>query len=279
MSGGPPPGPVVGAGIVGVSSALFLQEDGHAVTLVDPASPGSGTSSGNAGVISVSSVMPLMTPDTLRKLPGMLANPMGPLRLRWRYLPRLLPWLLRAALASRKSTVERATTGIQALASRALPAHEVLIQRAGAGGFFRSKGWMKVAIDRAAFERGMAEERVLLDRFDIPYEVLGRDALHDLEPALSSEVEAGLWLTANREITHPQAYTERLAALFMERGGRHQRSQAKGLALEGGKVLGVLTTKARSRAMRWSSPPAPSPGGSPRRPAMPCRWRPSVAIT
>jgi D-amino-acid dehydrogenase len=241
MSAAPSDVLVIGAGIVGLSCALFLQEDGHAVTLVDPAPPGSGTSSGNAGIISVASVMPIVTRDTLKALPGMLANPAGPFRLRWRYLPSLAPWLLRAALATRKGTVERAMVGIQALASRALRAHEVLVQRAGAGELLRSKGWVKVTLDRAALDRFLATETAALDRFGVAYEVLDRDALHDLEPGLSSEVAGGLWLTSNREISHPQAYSERLAALFFERGGRQERRLVRGLARDGGKVTGVLT--------------------------------------
>ena len=242
MSAAPSDVLVIGAGIVGLSCALFLQEDGHAVTLVDPAPPGSGTSSGNAGIISVASVLPIVTRATLLALPGMLANPAGPLQLRWRHLPSLAPWLLRAALATRPATVERAMTGIQALASRALRAHEVLVQRAGAGELLRSKGWLKVALDRAALERYLAAEIPGLERFGLSYEVLDRDALHDLEPGLSSEVAGGIWLTSNREITHPQAYSDRLAALFFERGGRQIRRLVRGLARDGGKVTGALTT-------------------------------------
>ena len=68
-----------------------------------------------------------------------------------------------------------------------------------------------------------------------------------LEPALGSEVTAGLWLTSNREITHPQAYTERLAALFFERGGRQERREVNGLAFTSDKVVGVLTTEGTIR--------------------------------
>ena len=238
---------VVGAGIVGVATALFLQEDGHSVTLVDPRSPGSGTSSGNAGIISVASIQPIVTRDTLKKLPALLTDPLSPLRVRWRHLPTLAPWLARAALASREATVERAMIGIQALAARAFRAHEVLIQRAGAGDLLRSKGWIKAALDQAGFDRFLEAERPLLDRFEVPYEVLDRGALHDLEPALGSEVRAGLWLTSNREITHPQAYTERLAALFFERGGHQERREVRGLAFEAGKVAGVNTTEGTIR--------------------------------
>lgn len=234
---------VVGAGIVGVAAALFLQEDGHDVVLVDPRPPGSGTSSGNAGIIALSAVTPIITPATLKALPSMLLNPASPLRLRWRYLPQLAPWLLRAALACRKGAVERAMSGIQALAAPALRAHEVLIQRAGAGEFLNSKGWVKVALDQDRLDRAVAAERPGLDRFGIAYEVLSRDELHDMEPALSSAVVGGLWLKSNREISQPQAYIERLAALFRERGGQERRSRVSGLAFAEGKVQGVLTTE------------------------------------
>lgn len=239
---------VVGAGIVGVAAALFLQEDGHEVVLVDPNGPGSGTSSGNAGIISVASIMPIVTADILTKLPAMLADPVAPLKVRWRDLPGLAPWLARAALATRKSKVERAMAGIHALTSRALAAHEVLIQRAGAGDLFASNGWLKVGLDQARLEQAMAGERAALDRFGVAYEVLDRDAVLDLEPALSSEVKGALWLTANREIRHPQAYVERLAALFLERGGAHRRQVARGLAFESGRVVGLLTTEGPIKA-------------------------------
>jgi D-amino-acid dehydrogenase len=165
--------------------------------------------------------------------------------LRWRYLPRLAPWLLRAALAARKSTVERAMVGIQALASRALEAHQVLVQRAGAGELWRSKGWLKVSLERAALDRFVASETPALDRFGVAYEVLDRSAVHALEPGLSSEVAGGLWLTGNREISDPRGYSDRLAALFFERGGRQVQRQVRGLATAGGKVDGVLTNDGR----------------------------------
>ena len=239
---------VVGAGIVGVATALFLQEDGHEVLLVDPSEPGSGTSSGNAGIISIASITPIVTADVFRKLPALLTDPVSPLQVRWRDLPGLVPWLLRAALATRKARVERAMAGIQALASRALAAHEVLIQRAGAGELLGSNGWLKVGLDQQKFEKAAAAEATLLERFGVAHEILGRDAVLDLEPALSSEVKGALWLKANREIRDPRAYVERLAALFLERGGTHCRRAARSLAMADGRVTGLLTSDGRIAA-------------------------------
>ena len=85
---------VIGAGIAGVSTAMYLQRDGHAVTVFDPERPGSMTSYGNAGLIATYSTLPTATPGILMKVPKMLMDPAGPLSLRWTYLPQLTPWVL-----------------------------------------------------------------------------------------------------------------------------------------------------------------------------------------
>ena len=84
---------VVGAGIVGVSCAIWLQRGGHDVTLVDRAGPAEGTSHGNAGVLAAGAILPVTTPGILGKAPGMLLDRDAPLFLKWSYLPRLLPFL------------------------------------------------------------------------------------------------------------------------------------------------------------------------------------------
>ena len=86
---------VVGAGIVGVSTAIWLQREGHDVTLIDRAGPAEGTSFGNGGVLASCSMVPVTVPGLLTKAPRMLFDPNQPLFLRWGYLPRLLPWLVR----------------------------------------------------------------------------------------------------------------------------------------------------------------------------------------
>ena len=86
---------VVGAGIAGISTALYLQYDGHKVEILDPELPGSMTSFGNAGILSAGSVLPEGHPGLWKQLPKLLMDPIGPLTIRPGYLPRLLPWLLR----------------------------------------------------------------------------------------------------------------------------------------------------------------------------------------
>ncbi len=233
---------VVGAGIVGTSCAFFLQRDGHDVTLLDPREPGTGTSFGNAGIISLGSIAPVVTPALLRKLPSLLRDRTGPLAVRWAYLPRLLPWLVRLVLNARPARVEAAARAIAALGERCLPAHEVVIQECGLGELVRSGGWLKVARSKATLLEATATERRFLDRFGRRYEILEGEALRALEPALAADLVAGLWLPDNRAVLDPCRYVQGIARSFLERGGRFLRAEATGFAFEGARIAHVGTS-------------------------------------
>jgi D-amino-acid dehydrogenase len=233
---------VVGAGIVGSSCAFFLQRDGHRVTLVDPREPGTGTSFGNAGVISQGSVSPVVTPALLRGLPRLLLDRTSPLGIRWAHLPRLLPWLARLALNARPARVEAIARAIAELTARCDRAHDLVIQECGLGGLVRTGGWLKVARSQASLLEATATDRRLWDRFGRRYELLDRAALRDLEPALAADLVAGLLITDNRYLTDPCAYVQGIARAFRERGGRWLRAEARGFAFEGPRIRAVATS-------------------------------------
>src|SRR5438128_3359021 len=96
---------VIGAGMVGVCAASWLQRDGHSVFLVEPGNPGEGASFGNAGCFNGSSVTPVATPGVIRNVPKWLMDPLGPLSLRWSYLPSILPYLVRFVRAGMPAKV------------------------------------------------------------------------------------------------------------------------------------------------------------------------------
>ncbi len=79
---------VIGAGVVGVNVALALRRRDVAVTVLDARGPGLGTSYGNAGCIAVAEISPVSMPGLVWQVPRMLLDPLGPLAIRARYLPR-----------------------------------------------------------------------------------------------------------------------------------------------------------------------------------------------
>ncbi|MFP4361304.1 MAG: FAD-dependent oxidoreductase [Alphaproteobacteria bacterium] len=109
---------IVGGGAVGLGCALFLQADGWELTLIDRGEPGQQTSSGNAGIIAVQSVAALNSPATLRKLPSLLVSRTSPLRLRWRDLWAIAPWLLAFARVCTPAAAAASSRAQAALARR-----------------------------------------------------------------------------------------------------------------------------------------------------------------
>ncbi len=105
---------VIGAGMVGMCAATYLQRDGHSVFLVEPGTPGEGASFGNAGCFNGSSVTPAAMPGVIRSVPRWLMDPLGPLALRWSYLASAIPSVPGCSLV-RSATPEKVAAQAKAL--------------------------------------------------------------------------------------------------------------------------------------------------------------------
>ena len=110
-----PPVIVIGAGVVGICTASFLQRQGRRVTVIEAGEVGMGASYGNAGCLNGSSVVPVSMPGVLAKVPGWLLDPDGPLVLRWSYLPQIAPWLFRFVRAGREKKVKKQARALRPL--------------------------------------------------------------------------------------------------------------------------------------------------------------------
>src|SRR6185312_8510741 len=88
---------VIGGGAIGIISAIEALREGHRVTIIEPRTPGGeqAASYGNAGWLSSHSVIPPAEPGVWKKIPKYLSDPLGPLAIRWSYLPKALPWLIK----------------------------------------------------------------------------------------------------------------------------------------------------------------------------------------
>lgn len=209
---------VIGSGMLGMSSALWLQKDGHKVWVIDPRSPGTATSFGNAGAIVTGSVEPTSTPGILGQIPGYLLDPASAIRIRWSYLPKLAPWLARFVWASRPQGVKQASDGLAALMVGAYGAHKELVNLTNASGVVRQSGWLKVYSSARAF-RSTQLQRDLMDRHAIQYEVLNADEIHQLEPALARNFTHGLLHSESAFASTPKALIDAYAAHFFQMRG------------------------------------------------------------
>src|SRR6185295_2265094 len=133
---------IVGAGIVGICSALQLQREGHEVVVIDRGGPGEGTSKGNAGIFAIGHVVPIGTPGILKRVPGMLLDQTSPLTIRLSYLPSIAPWLIRLLAASAPGRVEAISRALAAIMATATESYQPLLRSAGAENLVQRRGWL-----------------------------------------------------------------------------------------------------------------------------------------
>ena len=183
---------VVGAGIVGVCCALFLQRDGHRVVLVDRGAPGEGTSFGNAAIVTEASVLPVAKPGIVKDLPKMLLDPKGPIAVRWRYLPGLLPWLVRFVAAANPRRVEEICPALAALGEGAIGAYGPLLELAGEPGMLRRTGWLSVFESDAGFQK-YAPSLEAFRRYGVKFDLLGAEEIRQVEPMLAPIFAKGVF--------------------------------------------------------------------------------------
>jgi D-amino-acid dehydrogenase len=151
---------VIGGGIIGVTSAHRLLDEGYQVIIYDSRGFAGGASRGNAGWIAYLDVLPLASPKTWRQVPRWLTDPLGPLSIRPACLPRLAPWLLRLMAASRPGRVRASMDAITLLNGLALQAWECLLGQLGLAGYLRRRGFLAVWDNPQRICRGRSRHRL-----------------------------------------------------------------------------------------------------------------------
>lgn len=210
---------VIGAGIVGITTASYLRRDGHAVTVVDQRPPGEYCSFGNAGILSPGSCVPIAMPGILAQVPGYLLDPLGPLALRWSYLPKALPWLLRFVAAADAKRVEHIADGLRALLSQTFDAYAPLVKNAGVEDLIHKSGYTVVYSTRRAYQADALGWKLRRDR-GVVIDELDADGVRSRLPGLQGNYEVGLFLHDHGWCVNPERLTKSLAAQFERDGGK-----------------------------------------------------------
>jgi D-amino-acid dehydrogenase len=234
---------IIGAGIVGAACALELLRDGHQVTIVEPGDPGGeqAASYGNGTLLNPSSVIPMSSPGLWKKVPGYLRDPLGPLTIRWSYLPRLLPWLRRFVTAgSTPDKVARIGRALQPLLADAPALHRALAEEAGVADLITRQGVLFAFPNRAAFEAEGLSWRVRREN-GTKWLELDEDELRQREPALSRRYKFALLVEENGQCRDPGALVSALIRHAVAMGARLVRARATGFRIEGGRLNSVLT--------------------------------------
>ncbi|TAL85489.1 MAG: FAD-dependent oxidoreductase [Candidimonas sp.] len=236
---------VLGAGVVGLSTALYLQRSGHNVTVIDPLPPAGGTSYGNAGLISSDTAVPIALPGMLRKVPGWLTNREGPLAIRPAYFPHALPWLFRWVGASRMSRVLKISDAMRALHRDSLTCWQELLGQELYADLIRPVGQIRIWEDDGA---GSKIEMALCKRHGIRTELLNEDDLRQIYPGIASGITKGLLMPGNAYTVSPQRLVRTLGTLFAGEGGTIIAERAMKIVPRAGAVGFIIMTNLTNRS-------------------------------
>lgn len=249
---------IVGAGIAGICAAVYLAEAGLAVTVYDRTGVCEETSSGNASAFAFSDVLPLAHKGMLRKLPGWLADPLGPLAIPPSYFPKLLPWLWRFWRAGSPRHYEASLAAQAAMMRLAEQEWMGLLDRSGTRSMLREDGSLEFYESEAEFRESLPGWAAR-DRYSIPYRHIDRAEIDALQPGVSAQFVKATFVPGWKTSIDPKllgkavwAHAEKSGARFVHATVQRLEAGTDGVTLH---MSDGTTAKARSllvAAGAWS---------------------------
>ncbi|MEN5314346.1 FAD-dependent oxidoreductase [Pseudomonas koreensis] len=237
---------VIGAGIIGVACALQLARQGRRVVVIDRQAPGHGASFGNAGHLATEQVFPIADASILKRLPAMLMDPMGPLRLDWKYLPRAVPWFTRLLLNLRPAPFQRTIAGLRALNESSFAAWNRLLHSIGQTDLLKEDGSLLV-FERAASRPAIEALQARMRQQQVPVDAWSASAVQDRAPQLSTQIQGGLFFPRTGHFLDPYRVVCELVSAAKAAGVQFLQQEVQGGQLQAHGVS-LITPQGRVNA-------------------------------
>ena len=222
---------IIGAGIVGICTALALLEKGFDVRVIDRDGAAEGASFGNAGVISTWSCVPQSLPGLWKSVPKWLLDPEGPLSLRWSYVPRLAPWLqkfLRAGALDRLPVIADAMLGLN---RPSVDMYHQLLAGTGEENLVRDCQYLHVYRSANGANPDDLNWRLRQER-GVPLEVLKGGEVREVEPALSPAIKSAMVIKQQGRAINPGRLGKILSTKAQALGAKFLRGKVEKITPE-----------------------------------------------
>ena len=242
---------IIGAGVIGLTSAYFLQSEGHSVTIVDrDAAAGQGASAANGAQLSYAFVAPLADASVPPRLPSLFLTRDSPLKLHFRFDPVQWRWAIEFLRHANTRDARQTTAGLLKLAELSREFIEPLIEGEGIDCHFTRGGKLVVYPDARSL--ASAQAQVLYQAgLGSRQTVLTRAQCVEQEPALEAyahRIAGGVW-TASDAAADCGEFCVQLAQRIVQRGGDLQLNRcASRFDVDGTSVRALLTDQGPVRA-------------------------------
>lgn len=235
---------VIGGGIVGVSTGIWLRRQGVDVTVVDRLGWGQGTSHGNAGILAACAMVPVTGPGLWRKAPGMLLNPDYPLFLRWGYLPKLMPWLLKYMSHANDADTQRISAGLASIVGDAVEQHLSLSKNTRAAPWVEESDYSYAYATRESFDADRYSWDIRARYGFTPVLREGAE-VQAYEPNFGPDITFLATLKNHGYVKDPGGYVAALGEEFLALGGKLTVAEVRDFDLGSGQVHAVETSVGR----------------------------------
>ncbi len=226
---------IIGSGIQGVCSALFLQKKGYQVTLFDRDEPGNAASYGNAGHFSPYASVSLNRTDILSDVPSMLISSRGPLAIKWNYVLKMIPWFAKFILNCRKEKMMHTAKYMHQILDQSLPAFDELFDEINLDGLVENKGVLYVWTNKSKKSRDL--EIKIRDELGVKQQLVNPKEIHDLEPNVKPFYDSGVFYDYARHARNPKKILIKLFENFIKKGGKFLKLNIKNIDFDENKPV------------------------------------------
>tara|TARA_B100000073_G_scaffold101981_1_gene81373 strand:- start:3261 stop:4496 length:1236 start_codon:yes stop_codon:yes gene_type:complete len=210
---------IVGAGIVGISSGIYLAKRGCDVTLIDKDFKGKPASYGNASWLSSPSITPVLMPGMVKKIPKLLFSKDGPLFLRFPGFIKIIPFLLKYLTFANKHKVEHISENLAYLLKDSVNEHKQLAEGTNATKWIEDSPFLFIYKNKKDFINDeytwSLRKKHGFKLIEVEYE-----ELKTLVPGLSQEYKFAIKIDNLGYISNSQNYLDDLLEGFKKLGGK-----------------------------------------------------------
>ena len=233
---------IIGAGMVGISTAIWLQRSGHRVILMDRGNPGMGASYGNAGLIAQWAVVPVNTPSLWKDAPKYLLNPNSPLFLKWTHLPKMLPWIAKFMSNANESDAQRMVDNLIPILTDAVDQHKSLVRGTPLEHWISNSKFSYAYNTLKDFKKDAYSWDQKARAGFIPTVLTGAQ-VSEAEPILGPSTQCLAVLEGQGHITNPAQYITELTYHFVSKGGQFIEAEVQDFTKTNGKITSIQTTQ------------------------------------
>jgi len=209
---------IIGAGIVGLSSAINLVKRGSKVTLIEKDLKGQPASYGNASWLSSPSITPVLMPGMFKKIPKMWLSKDGPLFLRFPGVLKMIPFLIKYLSYTKKEKVEHISKNLAFLLKDSIGEHRELAKGSKAERWIEDSPFLFIYKNKTDFEND-SYTWSLRKKYGFELIEVQKEELNRIFPGLSQEYTFAIKIENQGYISNSQNYLDDLIDYYKSLGG------------------------------------------------------------